>query len=208
MYRLIQKTWHYLKCVIFQKKEIGINLKRHFFSFGNDSIINRPYLQLSGINKISIGKNTTILDGCRLAVYGDGNDPAIIIGDGCYIGFSFSALAVAHSPIVIGNNVLFASNVLVTSENHGINPESDLPYMNQELTGKKTIIGNGCWIGEKVCILPGVSIGEKTIIGAGAVVTKSIPSYAMAVGNPAKVIKHYNIATNKWEKYHDEIGAR
>ncbi|WP_405373425.1 DapH/DapD/GlmU-related protein [Pseudobutyrivibrio sp.] len=95
---------------------------------------------------------------------------------------------------------MIASNVLICSENHGIDPESTTPYMSQPLISKPVSIGEGSWIGEMVCILPGVHIGKKCIIGAGSVVTKSIPDYSIAVGNPAKVIKKYNFKTHNWEK--------
>lgn len=71
--------------------------------------------------------------------------------------------------------------------------------MDQKLSCKNVIIDDGCWIGEKVCILPGVRIGKKSIIGAGAIVTKSIPDYSIAVGNPARVIKYYNFDKKRWE---------
>jgi acetyltransferase-like isoleucine patch superfamily enzyme len=61
-------------------------------------------------------------------------------------------------------------------------------------------IEKGCWIGEKVIILPGVNIGERSIIGAGSVVTKSIPAYSIAVGNPARVIKTWNKDSKQWVK--------
>ena len=80
-----------------------------------------------------------------------------------------------------------------------MNPESDIPYMDQTLSSQPVIIEDGCWIGEKVCIMPGVTIGRKSIIGAGSIVTKSIPGYCIAVGNPAKVIKKYNFKSHNWE---------
>lgn len=199
VYTKLQAIWHYFKCVVVLKKEISRKKKKEFFNFGINSVVAKPYLQLSGCKNISIGNNTTILDNCRLAVYGDNDKPNIAIGDNCYIGFGFSALASSKGFINIGNNVLFASNVLVTNENHGINPDSKVPYMAQELTAENVRIGDGCWIGEKVCILSGVSIGEKSIIGAGSVVTKSIPSFSIAVGNPAKVLKQYNFKDKQWE---------
>ena len=132
-------------------------------------------------------------------MYGNITKPSIIVGNRCYIGFGFTALSTANSKIEIGNDVLFASNVLITSENHGIDPETSIPYMNQELTGNEVSIGDGCWIGEKVIILPGVKIGKKCVIGAGSVVTKSVPDFSIAVGNPAKVIKRYDFSKKKWE---------
>ena len=62
--------------------------------------------------------------------------------------------------------------------------------------------------GEKVSILSGVTIGEKCIIGAGSIVTKSIPSYSIAVGNPARIIKQYNFYTKRWERYYGEDEKR
>lgn len=203
VYKKMQKVWHYIKCVLYLKQEVGIRKKKSFFNFGSESVICRPFLQLTGCGNIKIGDRTTILSNCRLSVYGDSDRPNIIIGNDCYIGFGFSALACSQAKIVIGNNVLFASNVLVTNENHGINPESFVPYMSQPLSARDVSIGSGCWIGEKVCILSGVSIGEKCIIGAGAIVTKSIPSYSIAAGNPARVLKVYNFETKKWEKYNE-----
>ena len=98
-----------------------------------------------------------------------------------------------------------ASNVLISSENHGINPESDIPYMDQDLIVGDVVIKDGVWIGQNVCILPGVTIGEKAIVGAGSVVTKSIPDYCIAVGNPARVIKKYNFEKHKWESEDKDV---
>ena len=54
---------------------------------------------------------------------------------------------------------------------------------------KPIVVGNDVWIGGNVCVMPGVTIGDNTIIGAGSVVTKDIPSNVVAVGNPCKIIK-------------------
>lgn len=208
IYKTVQRLWHYFKCVVILRKEIGLKRKSKFGYFGKNSTIMKPFLQLSGCGNIKIGDNTTILSNARLAVYGSGSEANITIGNNCYICFGFSALASAEANISIGDNVLFASNVLVTNENHGIDPESNTPYMDQKLSARDVVIGNGCWIGEKVCILSGVTIGEKCIIGAGSIVTRSIPSYSIAVGNPARIIKQYNFQTKRWERYYGEDGTR
>ena len=95
---------------------------------------------------------------------------------------------------------MIASDVLITSENHGIEVENKNNFACQSLTTKPIKIGNNCWIGEKAVILPGTTLGEKCIVGAGGVVTKSFPSYSMVAGNPAKIIKTYNFGTHKWER--------
>lgn len=139
---------------LFVSKRLVMDSKKRFRKFGENSIIARPYLQLSGCRNIEIGNGTTILNNSRLSVYGNDNNKAnITIGNNCYIGFGFSALASSKANITIEDNVLFASNVIVTNENHGMNPESSVPYMDQELTAKDVSIGEGSWIGEKVCIL-------------------------------------------------------
>lgn len=75
----------------------------------------------------------------------------------------------------------------MTSENHKNNYWLDQLYDELEL--KSVSIGDSCWSGEKSVILPGVAIGKHVVIGASSVVTKDIPDYCVAVGNPAKIIK-------------------
>ena len=171
--------------------------KRKFASFGSDSTICYPAI-LQGVKDIYIGNRTTIHAYSRMQNYYEGgNNPSIHIGNHCYIGYYFSILNASN--VTLGNDVLIASHVLISSENHGVNPESEIPYMNQPLISKAVTICDGCWIGENVCILPGVTIGRKCIIGAGSIVTKSIPDYCTAVGNPARVIKKYNFDTHSWD---------
>lgn len=206
IYSVLQSKWHYIKYVLILRREITNRTRKKFYSIGKNSIISKPLVQLAGENQISIGYDTTILSGCRLSVYGDkiSNEPAIQIGNRCYLSFGISILGSSTGKVKIGDNVLFASNIMVTNENHGINPESDIPYMAQPLSIKDVEVSDGCWIGENVCILPGVKIGKKCVIGAGSIVTKSIPDYCIAVGIPARVIKKYNFNTHRWEKYEEE----
>lgn len=177
--------------------------KREFASFGEGSIISRPLIPIANKHLITIGSNTTILPGLRLQLYPELVDtlPHVSIGSNCYMGYNISILAGAD--IRIGDNVLMASNILLSSENHGMDPESDVPYMSQALMSERVEIGDGCWIGERAMIMPGVKIGVKSIIGAGSVVTKNVPDYCVAVGNPAKIIKKYDFNTHRWEKLDD-----
>lgn len=95
--------------------------------------------------------------------------------------------------IVLGENVLLGKNVLITDNDHGkITFESlSIPPIKRELTSKgPVIIENNVWIGERVSILSGVRIGIGSIIGSGSIVTKDVPPYTIACGNPAKVIKN------------------
>lgn len=103
--------------------------------------------------------------------------------------------------ITIENDVLFASNVFIVDCSHGYeNP--NVPYKNQNLIKiAPVIIKKGCWIGQNVVILQGVTIGEYTIIGANSVVTTSIPERCIAVGSPAKPIKKWDEQQQAWVKY-------
>ena len=192
--KLIADCFHYFTRHGFGSKK----WKKRFAYFGEGAVIQYP-ARISGFESIDIGECTTILDHSRIENFSiDRIKPQIRIGRNCYICYYLTILNA--SSVTIGDNVLLASHVLISSENHGMDPELKLPYMSQPLESKPVVIGDGCWIGEKVCILPGVTIGKKCVIGAGSVVTKSVPDYSLAVGNPAKVIKKYNFNTHSWDK--------
>jgi len=70
----------------------------------------------------------------------------------------------------------------------------------QKVTTKPIVIEDEAWIGANAVITAGVTVGKHSVVAAGAVVTKDIPPYSIAVGNPARVIKRYNFETGIWEK--------
>lgn len=153
-------------------------------------------LHCQGLKYISVGSKTRIDKNCRIDCYKSQNcKPNFVLGNNVMIGFNVTFLI--STDLIIGDNVLIASNVFASTENHGIDPLAG-KYLNQELISKPIYIENNVWIGERVTILPGVTIGEYSIIGANSVVTKSIPSYSIAVGNPAKIIKKFNFDEKKW----------
>ena len=90
--------------------------------------------------------------------------------------------------IEIGDGSLIGHNTTIATLNHDFNPAK-----RQNLTPSPVKIGKNVWIGSDCTILPGVEIGDGAIIGAGSVVTKSIPTNAVAVGNPARVIKEIEV---------------
>lgn len=100
--------------------------------------------------------------------------------------------------ITIGNDVLVASDVFIINYNHGLSPQTK-SYLNNNLEVSEVVIEDGVWLGNSVVVLPGVHIGKKSIIGAGSVVTKDVPPYSIAAGNPARVIKQYNFDNQQWE---------
>jgi acetyltransferase-like isoleucine patch superfamily enzyme len=100
--------------------------------------------------------------------------------------------------ITIEDDVMFASNINITDGLHGYS-NAAIPYKCQKMFRIAPIrIKRGCWIGQNVVILPGVTIGEFSIIGANSVVTRSVPDRCIAVGAPAKVIKTWDNNTKNW----------
>jgi lipopolysaccharide O-acetyltransferase len=157
---------------------------------------------ISNPQYIELQNNVKIKDNYRIECYhnyaGASLNPKLKIGNNVIIGYNFSCLVANH--IEIGNDTILASDILITSENHGMNPESVDPYYKQPLSTGPVKIGNGVWIGEKVTILPGVTIGDKSIIAAGSIISKDIPPYSIAGGGPAKVLKVYNFESHCWER--------
>lgn len=192
----IKRIYH-----ILVKREVkSVLYTKRFKKFGNNSVLYKPLI-IRAHSDISIGDNTTILNGVRMQVYNDltRRDSKLEIGNDCYIGYNNTFLA--GGDIIIEDGVLMASNILISSENHSVNPEDDKYYMDQKLECESVVVGEGSWLGENCKILPGVKIGKKCVIGAGSIVTKSIPDYCIAVGSPAKIIKKYDFNQHKWIVY-------
>lgn len=99
----------------------------------------------------------------------------------------------AGGGIRIGKGTVMAHNIQVLTQNHVYDAE-DLRYIpyDERCENRPVLIGEYAWIGTGVIIVPGVHIGDGAVIAAGAVVTKDVPDYAVAGGNPAKIIKYRN----------------
>jgi len=141
-------------------------------------------------NKFSLGASSIIEDFSTIN-NGVGD---VFIGDGSLIGMS----NVIIGPVTIGNNVILAQNIVASGLNHeyrDIKP----PIKDQPVLVAPIVIEDDCWIAANSVITSGVTIGKHSVVAAGAVVTKSIPPYSIAAGNPAKVIKQYNFDTAEWE---------
>lgn len=100
--------------------------------------------------------------------------------------------------IIIGDNVLIASNVQLYTATHPAEfaeryvQDSETGQLARQTYALPIKIGNGCWLGGGVIVLPGVTIGDGSVIGAGSVVTKDIPENSLAVGNPCHVTRKIN----------------
>ena len=155
-----------------QKEEKTAILKRLFHKVGTNVSVASPFLCDYGRN-ISIGNHVSVNMNCTF---------------------------VDCNTITIWANVLIASNVQLYTATHPVelaerltpdwDPESEQYFCRTYALPIR--IGNGCWLGGGVIVLPGVTIGDGSVIGAGSVVTKDIPPNSLAVGNPCRVIKKIN----------------
>ena len=108
----------------------------------------------------------------------------ISIGENFYS--NVNCVILDGASVTFGDNVFIAPNCGFYTAGHPL----DVEQRNQGLEYAKPItIGNNVWIGAQVCVLPGVTIGDNSVIGAGSVVTKDIPANSLAVGNPCRVIR-------------------
>lgn len=152
---------------------------------------------------IHIGKKLKIKQGYRIECYPTFSyqvlKPQLVIGDNVIVNYGFTAFVA--NKISIGSNCILAANVTLISENHGMDPESTQPYHAQPLTTGPITIGEGCWLGQNVSVLPNVTIGRKCIISTSSVVTRDIPDFCIAAGVPARIIKKFNFNTHRWEKF-------
>lgn len=154
----------------------------HGVELGRPLLVRNPRCVAIG-DRVSIERDFVLAD---LAPHEDAG-VKITIGEGCTMLFRFQVNA-ARS-VVIGRDVLFASNVLITDSDHVVDPEGLPVTRSSKLVTRPVSIGDNCWIGQNVVILKGVTIGDHCIIGANSVVTRDVPARSVACGNPARVVK-------------------
>jgi acetyltransferase-like isoleucine patch superfamily enzyme len=166
-------------------------IRSQFLELGPRAFI-APPISITGGKYISIGNYFHCDTGARIDAIEFFLDhkfsPSISIGDNVSIQKDCHIAAIGK--ISIGDGVLVASKVFISDHSHGNSSAYDIRPALRPLTSKGSIcIESNVWIGECVSILAGVTIGKNSIIGAGSVVVKSIPSNSIAVGNPARVIR-------------------
>ena len=145
-------------------------------------ISRRSSIRTDGGGTITIGKSCELHDFSMLLTYGGD----IKIGDHCSIN-PFTIIY-GHGGVSIGSGVRIAAHTVVIPANHNIGDRGQ-PLHSSGVVTRGITIGDEVWIGSGVRILDGVHIGDHAVIGAGSVVTKSIPANCMAAGVPARVIK-------------------
>lgn len=159
---------------------------------GKKSIIRRrTRMDVLPFNDFCLGDNSVIEDFSTI----NNGVGSVYIGNRSLIGIG----NVIIGPVTIGNDVILAQNIVISGLNHGYQDVTIPPRQQKTLTSP-IILSDNIWIGANSVVTAGVTIGKHSVIGAGSIVTRNIPDYCVAVGNPAKVIKKYNFSTSKWEK--------
>ena len=181
------------------------NIKNRFLfgAYGKDVyiepgvVINRPRFVHVG-NHVRIKRNTSINLHPKdkrskeiLLFIGDN----VIISESCFIS--------ACNHLVIEENVGISPNVMII-DNSRKPGDINRPSKEQKVESGYVHIGAESWIAYGACILPNVTIGKHCIIGALSVVNKDIPSYSVAVGSPAKVVKQFDLERRMWVKVSKE----
>lgn len=171
---------------------VSLLINPFFHSKGRGSKIRwKTRMDVIPFNNFKIGDFTIIED---FSTVNNGVGP-VIIGQNTLLGIN----NVIIGPVTIGDNVIIAQNVVVSGLNHDYK-DINVPIRYQPVSTSEIKIEDNCWIGANTVITAGVSIGKHCVIAAGSIVTKDIPSYSIAAGNPAKIIKKYNFEVNSWVK--------
>lgn len=155
----LDKLWAFNQLKPSQSKEKEAYMKEVFAECGDNCYIELPFH----------------------ANWGGSN---VHFGDWVYANFNLTIVDDGH--VYVGDKVMFGPNVTIATANHPINPELRERMLQYN---KDVHIGKCVWIGANTVIVPGVTIGENSVIGAGSVVTKDIPANVVAVGNPCCILR-------------------
>ena len=154
----------------------SIEQSKLLFKFNHTEPMTEEYAEiLNELLEGNIGENSTITTPFAGAAF-----DKMKLGNNVFI--NSNCLAMARGGITIEDDVMLAGNVQLLSNNHD-------EYERQIITCEEILIKKGAWLGAGATILAGVTVGKYAIVGAGAIVTKDVPDYAVVVGAPAKVVK-------------------
>jgi acetyltransferase-like isoleucine patch superfamily enzyme len=169
---------------------VSLFLNPFFHKKGKNSRIrSRTRLDVLPFNDFEMGDNSIIEDFCTI----NNGVGAVYIGNRTLVGMS----NVIIGPVNIGDDVIIAQNVVISGLNHSYQ-DVNFPISKQPVITSPVKIGKDSWIAANVVITAGVTVGVHAVIAAGAVVTKDVPDFCVAAGNPAKVIKRYDPKTGLW----------
>lgn len=178
--------------------------RRRFGAYGDNVRWGRWHDLLIPDNvKIECPENISIGDNCEFDEYTHllaTTGSRLVIGNNVRFANGFAHVVASFDEIVIEDDCLFAAFVQIINGNHGY---SDItrPVKEQPSYSSGPIrIGRGSWLGRNACIMGGVTLGRHVVVGANAVVTKSVPDYCVVAGSPAVIVKRYSPESGRWER--------
>lgn len=182
---------------VFQLLYSQIKYKACMKSFGRRSRIISPML-INNPKFIEIGDDVLIRNGLRIEVVDPQNSVVISIGNN--VNIEQNCHIIGRVRVVIGDNVTITGNCSIVDVSHPFDDISDKKKIGERIANieQPVIIGEGSFIGFGTHISPGVILGKNCVVGAGSVVTKSVPDYSVVAGAPAKIIKRYSFEEGKW----------
>jgi acetyltransferase-like isoleucine patch superfamily enzyme len=177
--------WLRLKDLLYRPRGVRMGARAYIF---------RPFA-INQRQTLTLGSRAEILAGARIWTRECGS-PQVRIGDETYIGRHLYLTAIGS--VTIGARCVLSDYVYISDCAHGLRPHGE-HILRQPLESKGPVsIGDGCFLGFRACILPGVTLGEHCVVGANAVVTRSFPAYTMLAGAPARPIKTYSAEQQQW----------
>ncbi len=180
-----------IRVFIFVLKNIKYNISHYWLralAFSKFGVLLPAGTYILYPENITIGKNFTAGPFSQLMCQDPDKGSQIIMGNNISINHHVFINADCGGKITIGDNVIIGPMTILRASNHNFD-DPDAPIRSQGHKPGAIHIEDDVWIGASVVVLPNVTIGRSSIIGAGCVVTKDIPAYSVAVGNPAKVIR-------------------
>lgn len=170
---------------------------RDFAAFGAGSMIVPPS-RIESPERIWIGERVMLHEHAWFIVRQEPDlpPPRLVIGSGTSINRFVKIVCIGE--VSIGEECLVGDNVYI-ADTHYRFEDSTRPIAEQGLAPPKpVVIGNGCHIGVRVMIQPGVTLGDNAYVGAGAVVVEDVPPRSVVVGDPARVVRSYDPASGAW----------
>jgi acetyltransferase-like isoleucine patch superfamily enzyme len=201
----IQKCLEKIKISKADNRNVAREVYSHNSIPSSDIVID-PTCDIRGIERMSFGKSVVIQKDCwlNIAFHNPVKGPMIVIDEGTNIGRR--CIISAANRIFIGKFVLIAPNVFIADTHHEYQ-RIGIPIMYQGITTHtdRITIGDEAWIGINTVIMGNVTVGKHSVIGANSVVNRDVPDYSVAAGNPAKIVKMFDLKTGQWVKVEDKV---
>ncbi len=163
-----------------------------YASRGRGSVIYRSVRRdIAPNHRFSLGRRSVIESYCAVNnMVGD-----VVLGDGVRLGIGGTIIG----PVVMEDYSFTGQNCLISGLIHNYEDPSSL-IIDQGVSTAPVVIGRGTYLGANVVVVAGVTLGEHCVVGAGSVVTRSMPPYTLCVGSPARAVKRYDFDKKEWIK--------